>query len=447
MPDLTSMSMFAAARQMRVWTRLAMMWGLYYLLIFTLGINPRFMQQTIWIGAAVVVLSTVPVVLRHVRFRDVPREDKWLWLFFGWSLTGVFSATDMAEFGRFAQLVFEFAMVVTLVSLVLKYSGASRWLFGAYLGVALFRVLTGDIPIGLEQLEQTGNVVARIHDANSVGYYSLLGILGVLALLWETKRWGVRLLLAGSGLVALYGVVLSTSRGAFIALIAIAVLWPTLCLVGSSRYKLGAIAIAVLLLGVAYLGYEFILQETNMGTRFMRSTHMEDNSTQVRFGLVMTAFRIFSENPVFGCGLGQFGAVSGTGYYAHNEVAEVLATTGLPGFILLYSVYAFAWVRLTRSLRWIQEPLFRYRINIARIGLLMLMLSGSLSRPNFLAQDTMFLLGIVVGTAHWAERLARLGVPAPRTAFACPAFDPWRLPGRHAALGPPGAGRISEVCP
>ena len=104
-------------------------------------------------------------------------------------------------------------------------------------------------------------------------------------------------------------------------------------------------------------------------------------------------------------------------------------------------------MRLTRSLRWIQEPLFRYRINIARIGLLMLMLSGSLSRRKFRAQNTMFLLGIVVGTAHWAERLARLGVPAPRTAFACPAFDPWRLPGRHAALGPPGAGRISEVCP
>lgn len=413
-------------KEARKWSRLAWVWALYYLVAFTLGQIPQFMQQTIWLGAGLVGLCTIPVFWRRVRWRDAPREG-WLLVGFAlWALTGLFTAGDMEMFLLFLKLILELASIVMLVSIILERSGSMRWFYVAFLGVAALRIFSADAPISVERIASQ-QVVARIAGANAVGFYSVLGIIGALGLVRETQRiWQWALLLAGGGL-ALYGVVLSVSRGAFAALIATAILWPTLCLVGGSRFKVKAVLSAVVVLILAYWIFQFVIQDTYMGTRFVRSTHMEDNSTQVRFGLFLTGLQIFAENPFFGCGLGQFGLVSGTGYYAHNEVAEILSTTGLPGFLLYFSIYVMAWRRLTRSLYYLRDPLAVYRVNMARMMLLILLISGSLSRPNFIAQDTMFLLGIVVGTAHWAERTIRRGaqnVPAPVPTAVAPGFAP-----------------------
>lgn len=391
----------------RRWSRLAMVWALYYVVSFTLGQNPHYMQNTIWLGAGGVGLFTVPLFWKHIRLRHLPREGVLLGLFLLWALTGGLIVTDMAMFTRYLKLLFELMMIVIFVSLILKNSGAAKWFFLAYLSVAVLRVFYGNDPINMEQLSQEMGMARRIDSANSLGFHCALGILAMLALWGETKSlWG-RTVLAGGGALALYGVVLSASRTAFLALMLIAILWPTLCLVGGSRLKMKAVVGAVIALLLAYWAYQFIIQETNMGVRFMKSAHMEDNSTRVRLDLVLIGLLMFVKNPLFGCGLGQFGVASGTGFYAHNEVIEILATTGLPGFCLYYSAYWIAWRRLSWSLKYILDPLIRYRINIARMALLVLLISGALATPNFLGQNTMFLLGIAVGMAHWAEQIAR----------------------------------------
>jgi len=432
-------------KERRMWSRLAMVWALYYFLAFTLGNIPQYMQKTIWFGASLVGLATIRVFWRRVRLRQVPREG-WLLVFFAlWTLTGFLSVSDMPIFMRFLKLILELASIVTLVSIVLEYSGDARWFYLAFVGVAVVRILTADEPISVERIADT-QAVARIASANAVGFYSVLGMIGVLGLFKETKRlWHWALLAAGGGL-GLYGVVLSVSRGAFAALIATAILWPMLCLVGGSRFKMKAVLGALLALILAYWVFQFVIQDTYMGTRFVRSTHMEDRSTQIRFDLVFVGLRIFAENPVFGCGLGQFGVVSGTGYYAHNEVAEILSTTGLPGFFLYFSVYVMAWHRLTRSLQGPCSALFAYRINMARMILLILLITGSLSRPNFISQDTMFLLALVVGISHWAERMRRMPVR-----WAPPPASPWApgfgQPAGAAGLGLPAAGWPGAVPP
>lgn len=42
----------------RKWSQLAMVWALYFLLAFTVGQIPQFVQRTIWIGAGLVGLAT-----------------------------------------------------------------------------------------------------------------------------------------------------------------------------------------------------------------------------------------------------------------------------------------------------------------------------------------------------------------------------------------------------
>ena len=416
----------------RSWLRLAMIWALYYLVSFTLGQNPQYMQRTIWYGASLVGLFTLPVFGKYVRLRHLPQEGVLLVLFFLWALLGGVVAVNQALFARHLKLVFEFVMIVIFVSVILKYSGAAKWFYFAYFGVAVLRVVFGEDPISIDQIAST-KTVARIAAANAVGYYCATGIIGILGLMREIKSvWFRALLLAGGG-VALYGVVLSASRGAMVALMATAVLWPTLCLVGGSRVKVKAVAGAVLVLILSYWTFQFIVQDTYMGVRFTNATHLEDGSSQIRLELVNDGLQVLAKHPILGCGLGQFGIATGTGFYAHNDFAEIGVATGLPGLFLYYSVYWLAWRRLSWSLRHLRDPLIRYRINMARMMLLILLLSGALSRPVFITQDAMFLVGIVVGMAHWAERMARMAcgmAPASMTSAMRPVgFSGRRLPG------------------
>jgi hypothetical protein len=102
-------------------------------------------------------------------------------------------------------------------------------------------------------------------------------------------------------------------------------------------------------------------------------------------------------------------------------------------------MYAVAWRRLSRSLRVIVDPLARYRVNIARVSLLILVITGLVSTPNFLSKPSMFLLATAVGIAHWAEGVARtaaMGIPlAVRPGPIPPGFPGWARPFQPFAAG------------
>lgn len=381
--------------------------GTLFLLAFTLGQIPQFVQKTIWIGAGLVGMTTVPMFSKYIRFQHIPGEGKVLLCFLLWAAAGIIVATDMPLFFRNLKLVTEFVLIVISIALILVRSGAAQWLYLAFLLAGVIRIFLGENPISLGQIMQTGKIIDRIDAANSIGYLCAFGMLGMLACLGETRRIQVRVALMCGGVISLYGVVLSASRGAFITLITTIVLWSILCLVGSSRFKFTAVIGAIFILILSYWTYQFIVRETYMGVRYTKAVGMEDGSTQARVNLAAIGLGIIGANPLLGCGLGQFNAVSGTGMYAHNDLIEVSVATGVPGFLLYYSVYWMAWRRLTWSLRYLRDPQMKYRINIARVALLVLLISGTLARPIFISQDTMFMLGIVVGMAHWAETMAR----------------------------------------
>lgn len=392
-----------APSETRRWMRLAMLWAAYYLAIYSIGQNEYYAQKVIWMGAALVGAASLPALIRNRGRIEWPREGLLLLGFSLWSMAGYFFAPNRDLFANYLRQIGELALIVLFVSVILKYSGGTRWFFLAFLGVALYSVFSQSEVVGLEQLQMK----SRIASANTLGFNCFMGLLGALALWGETDKWWVRSALAAGGLFAIYGVVLSASRGAFIASILLILLWVPLCLVGGSRYKFAAFVGAVLVLYVGHMAYRQVVQETYMGKRFTQASHLEDNSSQTRLDLAYMGWRLFKENPILGCGVGQFGVASGRGLNAHSEVVEIAATTGVPGLILYYSAFILAWKRLSRSFRWLAEPRARYRVNIARIALLTLSISGALTRPNFISQNTMFMLGVAVGVAHWAEQIVR----------------------------------------
>ncbi|HPJ57337.1 MAG TPA: hypothetical protein PLK81_06790, partial [Kiritimatiellia bacterium] len=139
----------------RSWQRLAVVWALYYFAAFTLGQIPQFVQRTIWMGAGLVAVATVPVLWRHVRLRDLPREGVLLICFSLWAMLGGVFVSDAAMFRLFLKLVLELTMIVTVLSLVMERSGSMQWLYLAYFGVAIFRVVYGQGPISFDRIADT----------------------------------------------------------------------------------------------------------------------------------------------------------------------------------------------------------------------------------------------------------------------------------------------------
>ena len=419
-------------REERRGARLAFLWALYYLVVYAVGRNSPFNRQIIWIGVALLGLISVPFLSQHMRLSALPREGVRLGLFLLWSMTGYFVATNEVGFVRYLQILTEFTAIVTALSLVFMYSGAVKWFHLAFLGVAVAAIYYIGHPISMEFVTPEDQIRTEIGTANGLGFSGVLGVFSALALFPETKRLWVRGGIVAGGFLAFYAILLSASRSAFLSLMVIAVLWPALCLISTRRFKLTATIGAGIVLLLAYGAYGFIMQETYLGNRLMQSVNMEDGSTRTRFELVRIGLGLFISNPLFGCGLGQFSIVSGTGHYAHNEFVEIAATTGLPGLLLYYSVYVIAWRRLSRALGVLQDPLVRYRINLARVALLVMVILGLVSTPNFLNKPSMFLLATIVGIAHWAERMARQvhgRAPAgPGMNAAQPGFSGWPRP-------------------
>lgn len=88
------------------------------------------------------------------------------------------------------------------------------------------------------------------------------------------------------------------------------------------------------------------------------------NSYEERMWLRQTAWQAFTENPVLGLGVGQFRSYSvahgGPDVYAHNNYLELLANSGIVGFVLYYGAIASLIRAFWRALSSGDERLSRF---------------------------------------------------------------------------------------
>ncbi len=65
----------------------------------------------------------------------------------------------------------------------------------------------------------------------------------------------------------------------------------------------------------------------------------EENSGEVRISLITESKQYFLEKPLIGHGPNTFSTVTGTGQYAHNNLAEVAVNWGSVGLLFYYAMY------------------------------------------------------------------------------------------------------------
>ena len=405
----------------RYWRFLAVLWAFYFLLVFSVGRYPEFTQPLTWGGALIVGTLTAFAFLK--RLQTLPREAWLLWAFAAWCLTGVPFVIDWPAFTRALQMAVELAIVTSLVGVIVRNSGSFKWFYFAFIGSVFFNVLAGLDSLSMDNLAADSAVAQHrsgglTGNANGLGFYCFIGLLSVMGLFAEIRSLPGRVALLATTLPGLYGLVVSASRGAFTILLITLLLWPLMCLKDLLRYRVLVLLAVVLFAGLAVGFGHRVLEDTYLGKRMNEAIRMEDNSSQTRFELFSAALKTFAEHPIAGVGVGQFRFVNGFGLVSHDEWGDLLSGTGLVGFSLYMSMYLSLWLRLRRASWRAGDVLMRYRLNFARLTLVVLVISGALFRSHYICIDSMFLIALVVGSADWAERQTRKpqALPAPSLA-------------------------------
>jgi len=290
------------------------------------------------------------------------REERiWLWLcaaFFGaYLLSSTVNGWGELQVKHLGVDV-RFLAVVPLYLMLRRYKSAEQWFLA---GVALAAVVLAG---------QAYYEAAMLGKPRAEGAYSpnLLGPVAALVALWLLACWRrfgrLRWLLPLLVPVALYAVAMSGSRGAYVGLIVMALVWVAMYIRGWWRAP-----VLLLVLAIPLAAYHFIPSvkyrvDDAVSNVDVYIIHVEEGrhgapGSAIRFEMWRAAWMVFKESPIVGVGpwdyqeavkehVGEKGLpelVAEHGH-AHNAFVNTLASRGLVGFtifmgMLFYPLYYF----------------------------------------------------------------------------------------------------------
>jgi len=167
----------------------------------------------------------------------------------------------------------------------------------------------------------------------------------------------------------------------------------------------------------------YIMESTPVGGRF-RAASRDPHVSEGRYELYREGWKMFQRAPFQGVGLGNFVVHSGYRAYAHSDAMETLATTGLVGFVVYFSIYLVLWRRLRRVLQARPDATSRYMAGLYQAVIVTSLIQG-LGTPHFLDPAYLCILGAMVGHARAMEQDRPDVCPAEGGAVD---DDAWALP-------------------
>lgn len=236
-----------------------------------------------------------------------------------------------------------------------------RWRV-VWVGFSLVACFLGSINIieryvyGIERPYGTNN-----GDWGAIEFAMFLVVLALLALIQllrtQTTRWE-KAVHALAAVLALYGALLSLSRGPLLAFIPVFLLVVLLHARRTGRWRQGlavlGVALAGVVLAVTWVQPQLMqrLAEAHVEADTYSHAHDAEGSVRERLELWRTARQAFEEHPWSGVGLGQFGVFaraqvahgrSDTSIaqyqHAHSEYLDAAATGGIPGLLVMLLIF------------------------------------------------------------------------------------------------------------
>ncbi|MCX6917268.1 MAG: O-antigen ligase family protein [Verrucomicrobia bacterium] len=371
-------------------------WALFLFIFGTMFLNGPNQQRLLGLllcGVFGVMCCVRPAATLRRLFPAPPE----LVLYTAWVLwagvTGPFVAVDIDAFWKGYQVLPQ------MLGLVWVVYGVLRLRKGAVNGVFLAMVCGGLVQVGalLSGLTASVEVSEGEQALGATDNPNTLGFMMVWTILCALVLWGLpgraRKWLRAGGILLLpfcgYVVVASASRKSLLGILFLLGFWAIFT--SSARKTWVRVfwggATIVLLLLVLTTALPFLIQHTVMGQRFQDFVEKGGGSLQtaaeenVRYWMYVEGLRMFSEHPICGVGIQNFGAHFWRRTYSHSDLIEPLATTGLAGFLLYQSFYFLILYRATRILMLTRDETVRYRLKMILIGTLVIMLIGCIHCP------------------------------------------------------------------
>lgn len=201
-------------------------------------------------------------------------------------------------------------------------------------------------------LEETERFAGTFGNANSAGMYGIIlmwSAVSVLVGAGRWWRWGIAVPGCLSGFAICF---FSGSRKAMLALGLLLLLIPWV----ASRGRPGQTRKAgLLLLGIVLIALGGWLASSLPFVGRLIAPVLGgagvDSSTEQRVAMLIQAFDLWQQFPLFGCGFEGFSRLSEFGVYSHTTFSEVLCNGGLLGFSLILVFYAVPLFQLLRLVK------------------------------------------------------------------------------------------------
>jgi putative inorganic carbon (HCO3(-)) transporter len=283
--------------------------------------------------AAMLALVALLCSVQHIR-QSFPREIFFLALLIGQlfvaaALSPVWRGGAFQATTTFAKVLVLIVVMVVAVNTVRRLRLLILTQAASVAAIATVTVLKGHLVQG----RLTGILEGNYSDPNDLALAFVISIPLCLALLFSTHKWISKAAWVSAILVMTYGVLLTGSRGGFLALTVTAVvcLWE-FAIRGRRTY---------LLVLAAVLGVIMVQASGGMLTSRLKGTFdIKDNtatsydSSQQRQALFWRSVEVSKEHPLFGVGAGNFKAVSGNWHVTHNAYTQMSSEGGVPALIL-----------------------------------------------------------------------------------------------------------------
>jgi len=238
--------------------------------------------------------------------------------------------------------LFQLFILLVSVSQFYIFKSNPKYIFVALIINCFVLILAGkflnpDMLYSGNRIERFASITSN---ANGFAFQILLGFISILYF-WRNSTVLMKLFVAGVAILLLYYIAISGSRKALICYVLIFISW-----IYYSFPLKKAVLYYTLLAAIGIFAGSYILSMLSDTAVIQRFNKLETDSgaTDIRSILYREAFEVFSNHPIFGVGLDNFRLFSSSGLYAHSTYMEVLADTGIIGFIMFYIMYIKVWM-------------------------------------------------------------------------------------------------------
>lgn len=381
--------------------------GVFALSTFIFGGHPTLYRVTYYMG----IICAIMVAVTYIRMSlPIPFP---VYQYVAWVLWATIGCM-MAEFREVAMVpLFTAIQILIMVFMFSTMCQDTRsfWIVAWFVLLgALVNVFAGRI------LEAKGGREEGFFtnpNLTAVGYG--VGICVCWASLGASRGTVVRAICVASLVLLHAGLVMTASRGGVLSAVV-----SELYMIWHWRNRIARRPSALLLLLVVVIGGVTMLPRMLATTTLMSRIEEAlpaikggaargDRSTRIRLQLKMVALGVTAEHPFFGIGLSNFWPLGlKTGKWiqtTHDNYVGMLTATGVPGFMIFYSIYVWLWRKLGR----VSKSVFvtsseRDLVSLGRMLLVLLVCSDVFSDTNWSNKSIWILMSLCFGFVTGQER-------------------------------------------